>query len=106
LDVAVATGVRSDGRIHPLLAREAVMAAWSQMQQPLAETEWRGRTMLLEAGRENGAYTSPDVVAALRAQLTDALEHVVLDVTHFIPSDYPDLLAENVRRFLAGVEPQ
>jgi hypothetical protein len=37
----------------------------------------------------------------MRAELGDALQHVVLDATHTIPSDYPDLLAGAVSEFLA-----
>ena len=47
-----------------------------------------------------GAYASADVIGQMRAQLGESLEHVVLDTTHYIPSDYPDLLAEHVGRFL------
>jgi hypothetical protein len=56
--------------------------------------------LLLEAGRENGLYTSEVAVSQMRAQLGDALTHVVLDATHTIPSDFPDLLASEVARFV------
>jgi lipase len=102
LDVAVDTRVGSDGRLHPLLSREAVQAGWSQMQAPLRASEWRGPTLLLEAGRENGAFTSLVVIDGMRRQLGAALEHIVLDATHSIPSDYPDLLAEHVDRLVKG----
>jgi hypothetical protein len=70
------------------------------MQQPMRPTSFRGRTLLLEAGRESGLYVSAAVADEMRAQLGGALPHVVLDATHTIPSDYPDLLAVEVERFL------
>ncbi len=101
MDAGLATGLGPDGRLHPLLAREAVTAAWAQMQDPLSVSAWRGPTLLLEAGRENGAYVSADVVGGMRAQLGDNLRHVILDSTHSIPSDYPDLLAQQVEAFVS-----
>jgi hypothetical protein len=100
LDVAVGMSVGADGRLHPMLARDAVIAAWAQMKAPLRTSEWRGPTLLLEAGRENGAFASPPMINQMRQQLGETFEHVVLDVTHSIPSDYPDLLADHVRLFI------
>jgi pimeloyl-ACP methyl ester carboxylesterase len=71
------------------------------MQEPLRSSSWRGPTLLIEAGREQGAFTSPAVVKQMRNQLGSQLEHVVLDVSHTIPSDYPDELAAAVAPFLA-----
>ncbi len=70
------------------------------MQAPLRASKWRGPTLLLEAGREDGAFVSAAVISQMREQLGEALEHFVLDATHSIPSDYPDLLAEHVGRFV------
>jgi lipase len=101
LDVAVALERGSDGLVRPVVARDAVAAGWRQMQEPLRSSSWRGPTLLIEAGREQGAFTSPAVVKQMRNQLGSQLEHVVLDVSHTIPSDYPDELAAAVAPFLA-----
>jgi lipase len=100
LDVALATDRDADGWLRPMISAEAVRSGFQQMRQPLAPTEFRGATLLLEAGRENGLYTSQAVVTQMRAQLGDALTHVVLDATHTIPSDFPDLLAAEVASFV------
>lgn len=101
LDAAVGVERGSDGRYRTLVVAEAVTAGWQQMNQPLRSTPYRGSTLVLEAGREHGRFCGPHVVAAMREQLGDTLDHVVLDVTHPIPSDYPDELAAAVRAFLA-----
>jgi lipase len=103
LDVAVGMRSGPDGRVWPLIERDAVHAAWAQMQQPLRSSDYRGPTLLVEAGREEGRFISAPVAAQIRAQLGDALSHVVLDATHSIPSDFPDLLAAAVGDFLAGL---
>jgi lipase len=103
LDVAVGLRRDADGWLRPMIAPEAPRAGWDQMQQPLAPTEWRGPTLLLEAGRENGAFTSAAVIRSMREQLGDTLTHVVLDATHTIPSDNADLLARHVSSFVAAL---
>ena len=40
----------------------------------------------------------------MRAQLGNALENVVLDATHTIPSDYPEDLAAAVGPFMASLD--
>ena len=100
LDVAVSLARGNDGLVRPVVAPDAVAAGWVQMQEPLRPSAWRGPTLLIEAGREDGRFVSPAVVAQLRSQLGDALTHVVIDTTHTIPSDYPDELAAAVRPFL------
>jgi lipase len=96
LDAAVATHRDAEGWLRPMVAPEAVHAGWQQMQLPMRPTAYRGRTLLLEAGRENGLYVSPAITEQMRVQLDGALTHAVLDATHTIPSDYPDLLAVHV----------
>jgi hypothetical protein len=59
--------------------------------------------MLLEAANEHGKYVSAATIAAIRADLGDALVHRMLDVTHTIPSDHPGMLAELVGAFLTTV---
>lgn len=103
LDAALTTERRADGRIHPVVAPEAVSACWQQIQRPLVTSTFGGPTLLIEAGRENGQFISPRVVGQMQAQLGAAFEHVVLDATHTIPSDYPDELAAAVAPFLARV---
>src|SRR3954470_25068076 len=103
LDVAIPVEPGADGRLHPLIAPEAVPAAWAAMQEPLRPSEFRGPGLLLEAGRENGRFVSADVARQMRAQLGDRLDHRVLDATHTITSDFPDLLAAAVGDFLAGL---
>ena len=100
LDVAVALEVRQDGRLHPLIAPDAVPAAWAAMQEPLRGSEFGGPVLLLEAGRENGRFVSPAVVRQMREQLGDRLRHRVLDATHTITSDFPDLLAAALADFV------
>ena len=92
-----------DGLLRPIVREEAVIYGWEQMREPLRATPWRGPTLLLEAGRESGKYVSAATADAMRADLGDALEHRVLDVTHTIPSDHPDLLAALVSDFMAGL---
>jgi lipase len=97
LDVAVGMRRDADGWLRPIAAPEAVQAGWEQMTVPLQPTDYRGRTILLEAARENGRFVSVALAEKMRAQLGDRLEHVVLDTTHTIPTDYPELLAQQVR---------
>ena len=70
------------------------------MREPLRASEWRGPTLLLEAGLEKGKFLPPATVTALHAALGEALDHRVAEVTHTIPSDHPDLLAQVVTEFL------
>jgi hypothetical protein len=93
----------TDGLLRPVAAPDAVAAGWRQMQETLRESSWHGPTLLIEAGREQGRFVCAAVIEALRAQLGDALSHVVVDATHTIPSDYPDLLSTAVGPFLARV---
>jgi lipase len=104
LDVALAMWHAEDGSVRPMLSGDAVRAAWSQMQQPLTESGFRGPTLLLEAAREQGLYVSATVVESMRAQLGESLTHFAIDATHSIPSDFPDLLATHVQRFLDSGE--
>ncbi len=82
------------------MREQAVIAGWAQMHEPVAATRWRGPTLLLEASREKGRYVSAQTAAAIKAQLGNALDQRVLDVTHTIPADHPDLLASLVIEFL------
>jgi lipase len=101
LDVAVAVEAGADERLHPLIAPDAVPAAWAAMQEPLRTSDFGGPVLLLEAGRENGRFVSPAVVRQMREELGDRLDHRVLDATHTMTSDFPDLLASAVGEFLA-----
>lgn len=92
-----------DGRLRPMVRQEAVAAGWAQMREPIRSTSWRGPTLLLEAAVERGKYVSPTSGAAIRRDLGDALDHRVLEVTHTIPSDHPDLLARLVTAFMDGL---
>ena len=103
LDAAVAVARGADGLVRTVVAPDAVLAGWRQMAEPFRASAWRGPTLLIEAGREHGAFTSAAVIAELRSELGYSLEHVVLDATHTIPSDYPDELAAAVAPFLARV---
>lgn len=105
LDVAVSLKRDADGSLRPMLAPRAPRARWAQMQEQLRPSEWHGPTLLLEAGRENGLYVSPQVVTAMRAGLADSLDHVVIDAGHAIPSDHPELLAQHVGAFVAALSP-
>ncbi len=100
LDVGVALRRDESGTLRPLIAAEAVRAGWEQMSRPLRETSYGGRVLLIEAGREHGRYVSAALAERLREQLGDSLQHVVVDATHTIPSDRPDLLATAVGEFL------
>lgn len=104
LDVAVGLRRDADGWLRPMVAPEAVRAGWDQMQQPLRPSEWRGPTLLLEAGRENGAFVSAAVIRSMREQLGEALTHVVLGATHTIPSAHADLLGSHVGSFVARLK--
>ena len=103
LDAAVAVARDDDGKIRTVVAPDAVAAGWRQMQESLRPSGWHGPTLLIEAGREHGNFVSAAVIALLRAQLGDALSHVVVDATHTIPTDYPELLAAAVEPFLSRV---
>lgn len=101
LDVAVGVERDTDGSLRPAAAPEVVSAIWRQVTTPLEPSAWRGPTLLIEAGRENGLYCSPALIADLHEQLGDQLSHVVLDVVHTITADNPELLAEHVGAFMA-----
>lgn len=103
LEYAAALERTPDGRLRPIVREEAVTAGWAQMREPLRSTPWRGPTLLIEAARENGKYVSATTAAAIRSDLGDALDHRVLEVTHTIPSDHPDLLAQLVTAFVDGL---
>jgi len=49
-------------------------------------------------------HSSARVAERMRAQLGNALENVVLDATHTIPSDYPEDLATAVGPFMASLD--
>ena len=66
LDAAVAVERKADGLLHPVVAPDAVAAGWRQMQEPLRSSSWHGPTLLIEAGREHGAFVSPAVVDSMR----------------------------------------
>jgi lipase len=100
LEYAAALERTDDGRLRPSVREEAVVAGWAQMREPISATSWRGPTLLLEAALENSKYVSAMTATSLRNDLGDALDHRLLNVTHTIPSDHPDLLAELVDAFL------
>jgi lipase len=100
LDVAVGLTRDDSGWFRPVWAPEAVHAAWDQVAVRLQPTPWRGPTLLIEAGRENGRYVSPWLIKNMRQQLGDRLEHVVMDVAHSITADRPAELAELVSQLL------
>jgi len=75
LEFADAIDWTPDGRLAPLVREQAVVAGWSQMHEPLSQSDFRGPTLLLEAARENGKFVSAQTSAALKAQLGDALDH-------------------------------
>ena len=101
LDVAVGLAQDENGWFKPVWAPEVAHAVWDQVAQRLQPSPWRGPTLLIEAGRENGLYVSPWLVKNMRQQLGDRLEHVVIDAPHTIPADAPNELAEMVTTFLA-----
>ena len=100
LEFAAGLARTSDGWLRPIVREEAVEAGWAQMREQAHQTRWRGPTLLLEAAHEGGKYVSQATIAAIRADLGEQLDHRVLEVTHTIPSDHPDLLAEHVSAFL------
>jgi lipase len=100
LDVAVGLEEAGDGRLRVAVADEAVSACWDQLIGPLTDSSFRGPTLLLEAGQEHGDFCTPSMVANLRRQLGQQLDHAVLDLPHTIPADGPDVLAGYLRSFL------
>ena len=100
LEFAAGLERTGDGRLRPIVRGEAVDAGWAQMRAPVSQTQWRGPTLLLEAAMERGKYVSQATIKAMRADLGEQLDHHVLDVTHTIPTDHPDLLAAQVSAFL------
>ena len=103
LDVAVGLAQDDNGWFKPVWAPEAAHAVWDQVAQRLQPSPWRGPTLLIEAGPENGLYVSPWLVKNMRQQLGDRLEHVVLDAPHTIPADTPEQLAGLVSGFLESL---
>ena len=101
LDVAVGLARDDAGWLKPVWAPEAIHAVWDQVAQRLQQSPWRGPTLLIEAGRENGRYVSPWLIKNMRQQLGDRLQHVVMDAPHTIPSDSPVELAEIVSAFIS-----
>ncbi len=102
LDVAAGLEATGDGHLRFAVTDEAVRTCWEQLIDPLSESSFRGPTMLLEAGRENGNFCTPSTVANLRRQLGDRLHYAVVDLPHTIPADGPDVLAAHLRSFLPG----
>jgi lipase len=102
LDVAVGLDATSDGNVKEAVSDEAVRACWlEQLPRPLSESTFRGPTLLLEAGQENGAFLTPTALAELKRQLGENLQHEVLDLPHTITADGPDILATRIRKFVA-----
>jgi lipase len=104
LDVAVGLTRDDTGWLRPVGAPEAVHAAWDQVAQRLQQSPWRGPTLLVEAGQENGRYVSPWLIKNMRQQLGDRLEHVVIDAAHTITADAPAELAGHVTAFLDNLK--
>lgn len=100
LEHAAALERMPDGRLRPIVRDEAVVNGWTQMREPVRSTPWRGPTLLLEAVLEEGKYVSAATAHAMREELGEAFDHRVLEVTHTIPSDHPDLLAALVTEFM------
>lgn len=100
LDVAVGLARDDAGWLRPIWAPEAVHAAWDQVAHRLQPSPWRGPTLLIEAGRENGRYVSKWLVKNMSQQLGDRLEHVVIDAPHTIPADAPEELARHIAAFI------
>jgi lipase len=100
LEFATTLEHAADGLLRTIVRGDVVRAGWAQMQEPIRPTTWRGPTLLLEAGLESGKFLPAATAAAMANDLGDALDHRVLDVTHTIPSDHPDLLADEVDAFL------
>ena len=89
---------RGEG-LRTIVREDTVRAAWAHMHEPIRESKWRGPTLLLEAARENGKFVPPATLAAMKSNLGDALDHRIVNVTHTIPSDHPDLLVMHVTEF-------
>ncbi len=101
LDVSVGLEAAGNGVFKVAVAEEVVRACWlDQLPQPLSESTWRGPTLLVEAGPENGAFLTPDALADFRRLLGDSLTHVAVDLPHTITADGPELLAAHIRRFI------
>ncbi len=101
LHIAVGLEETGDGRLRLAVTEDAVKECWYETTKPLSESPFRGPTLLLEAGRENGSFCTPATVANLRRRLGDRLQHVVVDLPHTIPADGPDVLAAHLRSFLS-----
>jgi lipase len=100
LDAAIGVERDADGWLRPMSVPDAIRAGWEEMLAPLRSSAYRGPTLLIEAGRENGLFVSAALVDALRGQLGDQLEHVVFDAPHTIPADCSDQLAQRVGEFV------
>jgi lipase len=108
LDVAVGLEDDPDGRLRVAVADDVVTACWDQVLAPLTESSFRGPTLVIEAGQEQGAFCTPSTVGNLRRQLGDRLRRSVVDLPHTIPTDGPDVLADHLLSFLVpeeGFEP-
>jgi lipase len=101
LDVAVGLEEDDAGSLKVAVDEEIVRVCWlGQIHHPLSESTWRGQTLLVEAGPENGAFLTPQALSDFRRQLGDALTHVVVDLPHTITADGPELLATHIRNFV------
>jgi len=65
---------------------------------------WRGPTLLIEAGWENGTFVSKYLIRDLRQQLGDSLQHVVMDAPHAITAEAPEELAAYVDAFVSQLD--
>jgi lipase len=100
--LTVALGLERDeeGWLQPRYAPEAVQHAWREMGEKFRPSLWRGPTLLIEAGRENGTFVSKYLIRDLRQQLGDSLQHVVMDAPHSITAEAPEELAAHVEAFV------
>ena len=101
LDVSVGLERTDSGDLRVAVSEEAVRACWEQLPSPLPGSSFRGPTLLIEAGQENGDFCTPAAVADLRRLLGDRLRHEVVDLPHTITADGPDILAAHLLSFLA-----
>jgi hypothetical protein len=103
LDVSVGLETTVDGQLRVAVEDDAVVDCWHRLTDELSESSFRKPTLLVEAGRENDAFETPNALVDLRRQLGDQLRHEILDLPHTITADGPDQLASLLEDFLQKV---
>lgn len=101
VDAELAAHLVADGdRFRYRVCQSAVVTAWSEMARPAITPPAGTPTLLLPAAKAD--YVDPAWVAALRAELGDALTVAEVDSGHMLLLERPAEVAGHISTFLKG----